>query len=59
MQAQMELAEEEEEGEGIEEVVEELTGIEPEMATADDVESVEDYAVNDEFVSDVDESAEF
>ena len=53
MQAQMELADEEEE---IEEVSEELTGIAPEMSTSDDMAAVEDYAVSNEFVNDADDS---
>ena len=55
MQAQMELADMEEEEE---EASEEFTEIAPEMATAEDAASVEDYAVTDEFVNDVSESEE-
>ncbi|MBR0127352.1 MAG: DNA-directed RNA polymerase subunit beta' [Firmicutes bacterium] len=52
MLKQAEMAEEEEEEyEQLEEVV-------PEMATADDLASVEDYAVSNEFVNETDESSE-
>ena len=52
MLKQAEMAEEEdEEYEQLEEVV-------PEMATADDMASVEDYAVSNEFVNETDESSE-
>ena len=40
------------------EASEEFTEIAPEMATAEDAASVEDYAVTDEFVNDVSESEE-
>ena len=57
MQLQAELAEEEEEAEA-EMASEDLQEVVPEMATADDLASVEDYASSSEFVNEADDFTE-
>ena len=52
-QALLESEEEEEEAEASA-FAEELAGVAPEMATADDLESAEAYAAEDEFVNETD-----
>ena len=53
-QALLEAEQEEEEEAGAAAFAEELEGVAPEMATADDLESAEAYAAEDEFVNETD-----